>query len=615
MKIKSCAYAAGIAASLALLVACGEEVTKVTEVSEKASLDKVEKFKNLPKCNEDAEGSLVYVKDSAKVYSCDGESWVQLNGKDGSDGKNGKDGKDGKSGEDGASCTVKQNKDESGFDIVCDGKTVGTIKNGEDGADGKKGDKGAKGDTGADGDDGTSCTAKQNKDKTGFDIICGGETKGTVTNGTDGENGDNCSLKEGADGVLTVTCGKKSVDIFSAMCGYFSNYKAVPYNPETQLCYYKFMMIDGERIYENFALPRCADQSVRGLGYEGDASNYTYDPTNYRCEKGVLVEECKLTDKDGNDSLVANFDAKTMWCNHNENTVVVKVPCSEGNKDFYALPGQYCYRKAGDALTTMRYADSLTCGTKKYNPVTHFCYSKDGSKIKKMDICAKNKTAADPFNIDIRYTDTVSVDNNESYLCDTRDYQVYKTKTTDDGETTWMVENLRYAYKNPTYGYDFNPKAGLDSSSFCYNGDCSMGRFYIWSAVVDSAALASLEPPVYCGYRADVDKCKAKLAEGLVQGVCPEGWHVPNGNENYPFVSLYPLTKMRALANYKSEENFHWENYGYLWLAVDIEPEFAGMINKTGDVFVTGGNFKYAAQSVRCVKNPPEPASAPAAGE
>ena len=612
MKINKYAYAAGVAASLMLFAACGDDVTEVTNVSEKASLDQVEKYKKLPKCEDENEGSLVYVKDSAKVYACTGDGWVQLNGKDGSDGKNGKDGKDGKSGEDGTGCTAKQNKDETGFDIVCDGKTVGTLKNGEDGADGKKGDKGAKGDAGADGEDGTSCTAKQNKDKTGFDIICDGETKGTITNGTDGEAGDGCSLKDDGNGVLTVTCGKKSVNIIRAMCVYYSDRKAVPYDPETQLCFSKSMTIDGERVYENFALPRCADQSVRGLGYEGDASNYTYDPTNYRCEKGVLVEECKLTDKDGNDSLVANFDAKTMWCNHNENTVVVKVPCSEGNKDFYALPGQYCYRKAGDALTTMRYADSLTCGSKKYNPVTHFCYSKDGSKIKKMDICAKNKTAADPFNIDIRYTDTVSVDNNESYLCDSRDYQVYKTKIMDDGETTWMVENLRYAYKNPTYGYDANPKAGLDSSSFCYNDDCSKGRVYLWSAVVDSAALASLEPPVYCGYGADADKCNAKLAQGPVQGVCPEGWHVPTVDE----AKTYPSAYFKADGWYLTNQN-KWSTNSFerILTVMDVDDGIAKTVyfeRVSGPAKETDLD-KRTAFPVHCIKN--SAVAAPAAGE
>ena len=49
---KNLIVASGIAASFALLVACGDEVTEVTNVSEMVSLDTVKKFKELPKCEE-----------------------------------------------------------------------------------------------------------------------------------------------------------------------------------------------------------------------------------------------------------------------------------------------------------------------------------------------------------------------------------------------------------------------------------------------------------------------------------------------------------------------------------------------------------------------------------
>ena len=178
---KNVIVASGIAASFALLVACGDEVTEVTNVSEMVSLDTVKKFKELPKCEEETEGSIMYVKDSAKVYVCTGDGWTRMNGKDGEKGDKGDKGANGAAGDDGASCTAKQTKDKTGFDIVCDGKTVGTVKNGEDGKEGEKGEKGA------DGENGTSCSAKANKDKTGFDILCGGKTVGTIKNGEDGE--------------------------------------------------------------------------------------------------------------------------------------------------------------------------------------------------------------------------------------------------------------------------------------------------------------------------------------------------------------------------------------------------------------------------------------------
>ena len=193
MAIRHYVYAAGIAAGLALLVACADEVTEVTNVRGTVKLEEVKKFKELPKCEEDAEGSLVYVKDSAKVFVCTDDGWELLDGKDGEDGKDGKDGSDGKDGKEGSSCIAKQNKKKTGFDIVCDGKTVGSIENGSDGEAGKAGNAGS-----------MNCTAKQNKNKTGFDFVCDGKTVGTVLNGDDGEG---CSLADGKNGEVTVTCG------------------------------------------------------------------------------------------------------------------------------------------------------------------------------------------------------------------------------------------------------------------------------------------------------------------------------------------------------------------------------------------------------------------------
>ena len=129
------AHAAGVAISIALFAACGDDVTEVTNVSGNASLDQIEKFKQLPKCKEDVEGTVVFVKDSAKVFGCTSDGWIRLNGIDGVDGKKGQNGKDGKDGSDGAKCSVKQNKS-NGFDVVCDGKKIGTLENGSDGDEG-----------------------------------------------------------------------------------------------------------------------------------------------------------------------------------------------------------------------------------------------------------------------------------------------------------------------------------------------------------------------------------------------------------------------------------------------------------------------------------------------
>ena len=103
-------------------------------------------------------------------------------------------------------------------------------------------------------------------------------------------------------------------------------------------------------------------------------------------------------------------------------------------------------------------------------------------------------------------------------LTDDRDGQVYKTVKV--GDQWWMAENLNYAYTVPT--------ETLDSSSFCYNNDSAacdtLGRLYLWSAAMDSAALFSTGGKG-CGY--DVE-C---FVNDNVRGVCPKGWHLPDSLE------------------------------------------------------------------------------------
>ena len=72
----------------------------------------------------------------------------------------------------------------------------------------------------------------------------------------------------------------------------------------------------------------------------------------------------------------------------------------------------------------------------------------------------------------------------------------------------------------------------LDSSSFCYSGkDCNYyGRLYYWSAAIDSTALE--EKDVQCGYGVSCTTLPSR-----VQGLCPEGWHLPSKAEFETLIS------------------------------------------------------------------------------
>ena len=105
----------------------------------------------------------------------------------------------------------------------------------------------------------------------------------------------------------------------------------------------------------------------------------------------------------------------------------------------------------------------------------------------------------------------------KTQVCDSRDGQVYRIVTI--GSQTWMAENLNYYNKDD---------ATLNGRSWVYNSedddkiDWYFGesdRFYAWAAAVGRAEKD-------CGYG---NVCN--LGKGVIQGICPDGWHLPTYDE------------------------------------------------------------------------------------
>lgn len=203
-------------------------------------------------------------------------------------------------------------------------------------------------------------------------------------------------------------------------------------------------------------------------------------------------------------------------------------------------------------------------------------------------------------------------------MTDARDGQVYKTVKIDNQE--WMAENLNYAYKQPT--------AELDSSSFCYDNSvdscAKYGRLYLWSAAMDSAAVFS-SAGKGCGYEIECS------ASGIVRGVCPEGWHLPNEAE---WKALFVIAggiktagkKLKSTSGWNSEGNgtdaFRFSvlpgglyqnngDFGYigegaqLWSSSEVTPDQAYyMFFRYNEEYIDlYNNDKRDARSVRCLKD------------
>ena len=94
---------------------------------------------------------------------------------------------------------------------------------------------------------------------------------------------------------------------------------------------------------------------------------------------------------------------------------------------------------------------------------------------------------------------------NEGMFLDKRDSNIYRIVTI--GSQTWMAENLNYELAN-SYCY-------RDSVSNC----AKYGRLYKWAAAVGKSEGE-------CGYGKT-----CSLPSGNIQGVCPEGWHLPSKAE------------------------------------------------------------------------------------
>lgn len=115
------------------------------------------------------------------------------------------------------------------------------------------------------------------------------------------------------------------------------------------------------------------------------------------------------------------------------------------------------------------------------------------------------------FNPDIAY----------GTMIDSRDGQTYKTVKI--GDQTWMAENLNF---DPGQGGSDDAKYDW---SWCNEEpkNCAVaGRLYTWAAAIDSVKLATdADNPQDCGYG------KTCTIPAKVQGVCPEGWHLPTKAE------------------------------------------------------------------------------------
>jgi uncharacterized protein (TIGR02145 family) len=468
---------------------------------------------------------------------CGGDSvGVLLNGTDGDNGANGRYG---------SGCYIEPFDDSTGYDVYCNEKKVGTLVNGEDGANGEsctaKSVDGGYELTCGDSvigtiKNGTGCVAEESSTGNGFDLYCAGKLVGTISDGT------GCTVVDNGNGTVTQTCGEDEVIIYKALCG------SVSYDPTKYACEdntvlkycFKIDEKNGDTTktaYDTTAYYCHTTGEVRELG---DCDGVSYEEETQYCSKENTIEEkvacgsakynpelqyctsadevvedlavCEITLPNGSGSMIERYNPEAYYCatdNSGSSVVVSVAALSKCGKELFNPELSYCsedkevidygfcngvkYSPATKYCEDNQVIDKIACGEEEdaelYNPNEKYC-SKDG-EVKDLARCGAEGATGNLYNPELT-------------ICDIRDYNLYNYTTI--GDQVWTATDMKYSGQS-------------GSSVGTTRAQYSSARYYTWS---EAMGLAST-------YQTSIWN-ENKEGEGI-QGVCPNGWHIPSLTE------------------------------------------------------------------------------------
>lgn len=239
----------------------------------------------------------------------------------------------------------------------------------------------------------------------------------------------------------------------------------------------------------------------------------------------------------------------------------------ENSKDGSLLTGPVSGEKMVWDSDSLRYANDLEVS------INQGCTSYDVGKFFVVD---KSEYAEYGYECTGRSWGGVIIKRDESKfekMTDSRDGQIYYTIKI--GNQIWMAEDLKFDYK-------------VKGTSF--EGGPGGGRLYTWAAAMDSAGLYSTNGKG-CG---NGKRCSTTYP---IQGVCPEGWHLPTDQEWY---TLYQTTgrnpdALRAKVYFPSAT----DSYGFSAMTMG-DDWWSATEESASEV---RGMEKDWHQSVRCLKD------------
>lgn len=244
-------------------------------------------------------------------------------------------------------------------------------------------------------------------------------------------------------------------------------------------------------------------------------------------------------------------------------------------------------------------------------------------------ICKNGDWTLEVWNWDFPKESYLNPDIDYGILIDERDGQTYRIVRI--GDQTWMAENLNYA--------DSAKSPSLSGKSWCYKNvaqNCDVGgRLYTWGAAIDSIKIMTdSDNTLNCG------SGKVCGLVGRIQGVCPNGWHLPdttewnklfvtvggknvagrilksqtgwngnrNGSDSVGFSAL-PVGILLDIINIDDNAFFNEGNHAYFWSSTDIDDihVYGTGLDYLGESIGLSEDYKILqGRSVRCIKDEEE---------